>query len=102
MRAYAVAHMQSIHPGPDIVEYLTRIDGTLGPYEGRFLIHGDPGETREGNFVGNVSVIEFPDRARATEWYDSPAYRAIRPLRIAHITGWVIVVDGVPPGPRRD
>ena len=26
-------------------------------------------------------VIEFPDRDHALEWYDSPAYQAILPLR---------------------
>jgi len=42
MTAYAIANIQSITIGPAIVEYLERIDATLAPYGGRFLIHGDP------------------------------------------------------------
>ncbi|HTP18000.1 MAG TPA: DUF1330 domain-containing protein [Solirubrobacteraceae bacterium] len=42
MTAYAIANIQSITIGPAIVEYLGRIDATLAPYGGRFLIHGDP------------------------------------------------------------
>ena len=50
---------------------------------------------REGDFDGNVIVIEFPDRKSARGWYDSGAYQWILPLRIRNTTGWVILVDGV-------
>lgn len=32
MSAYAIANIQSIRMGPDVVEYLERIDATLAPY----------------------------------------------------------------------
>jgi uncharacterized protein (DUF1330 family) len=95
VKAYAVAHVQSAQPGPEIVEYLQRIDGTLAPFGGRFLVHGDPGEVREGGFVGNVIVVEFPDRASASGWYESEAYQRILPLRTRNTSGWMILVDGV-------
>lgn len=62
MSTYAIAHVQSINPGPEIVEYLQRIDATLAPYLGRFVVHGDPADVREGDFSGDLIVIEFPDR----------------------------------------
>ena len=96
MSAYAVAHVQSVDPGPQIVEYLQRIDATLAPYGGRFLIHGDPADVREGDFGGDVIVIEFPDRDHAVGWYESPAYREIVHLRTDNTTGWVVLIDGVP------
>jgi hypothetical protein len=34
MSAYAVAHMHEVAMGPDIVEYLQRIDATLAPFGG--------------------------------------------------------------------
>jgi uncharacterized protein (DUF1330 family) len=40
MPAYAVAHMHEVVMGPDIVEYLQRIDATLAPFGGRFAVHG--------------------------------------------------------------
>lgn len=96
MSAYAVAHVQSVTLGPDIVEYLKRIDATLAPYVGRFRVHGSPADVREGSFSGDVIVIEFPDRAHAVGWYESGAYRGIVELRTDNTTGWVVLIDGVP------
>ncbi len=69
---------------------------TLAPYGGRFLIHGDPADVREGEFTGDLIAIEFPDRDRAEGWYASAAYRDIKPLRTRNSEGWVILIDGVP------
>lgn len=96
MSAYAIAHIQSISLGPPVVEYLERIDATLAPFQGRFVVHGDPAEVREGDFIGDLVVIEFPDRSAAVGWYESDAYRDIVLLRTRHSDGWVILVDGVP------
>jgi uncharacterized protein (DUF1330 family) len=96
MSTYAIAHVQSVTPGPAIVEYLERIDATLAPYEGRFIVHGDRAEVREGDFSGDVIVIEFPDHGRAVGWYESAAYREIIALRTESTTGWVVLIDGVP------
>ena len=96
MSAYAIAHIQSIDVGPAIVEYLERIDATLAPYEGRFIVHGGPADVREGRFQGDLIVIAFPDLDRAQRWYESPAYRAIVSLRTDNSDGWVILIDGVP------
>jgi uncharacterized protein (DUF1330 family) len=96
MSAYAIAHVQSLAVGPDIVEYLQGIDATLAPHGGRFLVHGDPADVREGHFSGDVIVIEFPDRQHALAWYESRAYREIVELRTKNTTGWVVLIDGVP------
>lgn len=96
MSTYAIAHVQTLTPGPEIVEYLQRIDATLAAHGGRFLVHGDPADVREGDFSGDVIVIEFADRDQAVGWYESRAYREIVTLRTENTTGWVVLVDGVP------
>lgn len=35
---------------------------------------------------------------RAQDWYESDAYKAIRPLRTEHTEGNVLLVQGVPEG----
>jgi uncharacterized protein (DUF1330 family) len=65
MTAYAVAHLRHVDLGPEIVEYVRRIDATLDPYGGRFLIHGGPVDALEGAFAGDLIVIEFPNRENA-------------------------------------
>lgn len=98
MPSYAIAHLHSVTMGPDIAEYLERIDATLAPFQGRFLIHGARAEAMEGEWTADVIVIEFPDRAAAHGWYESPAYQAILPLRLNNATGVAFLVDGVAPG----
>jgi uncharacterized protein (DUF1330 family) len=48
MTAYALAHVHHTNFGPELVEYLRRIDATLEPFDGRFLVHGGPVEAVEG------------------------------------------------------
>ena len=64
MPAYAVAHMRQVAMGQPIVEYLERIDATLAPFGGRFIVHGGDVEVLEGSWPGALIVIEFPTAAR--------------------------------------
>lgn len=100
MPAYAVAHMRSVNIGPAIVEYLERVDATLEPFGGRFLVHGGKAEVLEGSWSGHLIVIEFPDRARAKAWYESPAYHEILRLRTDNSESDTFFVDGVSEGHR--
>ena len=79
MPAYAVAHLRQVTMGPPTVEYLERIDATLAPFGGRFIVHGGDVEVLEGSWPGALIVIEFPDRGQVRAWYDSEAYREIVP-----------------------
>jgi len=100
MATLAVAHLRNVVMGPAIIEYLERIDDTLAPYGGRFLIHGGPIESLEGSWSGDLVAIEFPDRERARAWYDSAAYQSILPLRTEHAEGDVFLIDTVAPDHR--
>lgn len=101
--AYAVAHLSEIDLGPEIATYLQRIDETLEPFGGRFLVHGSTLTRLEGDWgdaSAGVVVISFPDRERAQAWYDSPAYQEILPLRTRNASCRTAILDGVPPGYR--
>ncbi|WP_433284221.1 DUF1330 domain-containing protein [Pseudonocardia sp. CA-142604] len=100
MTTYAVAHMREVTIGPAIVEYLERIDATLEPFGGRFIVHGAETTVVEGEFPGHLIVVAFPTRQQAQDWYDSPAYRAILPLRTENSIADVLLVDGVGPDHR--
>ncbi|WP_054814987.1 DUF1330 domain-containing protein [Nocardia arizonensis] len=97
MPAYGFAHLHTRRPHRDILEYLERVQDTLNPFDGRFLVHGPPTEVVEGRWPGSMVLIEFPDLERARTWYHSPAYQAILALRTDHIDGDVVLVEGVGP-----
>ncbi len=95
MPAYAIGHLHDVTVGPAIVEYLERIDETLAPFGGRFLIHGARPDVLEGDWSGALIVIAFADLETARAWYHSPAYQRIVPLRAENSTGDILLIDGV-------
>ena len=96
MSTYGIARLRNVAIGPAIVEYLQRIDATLEPFGGKFVVHGGPYEVLEGNWSGDVIIVEFADRERARGWYESPTYREILPLRTDNSDADVIFIDTVP------
>ncbi|MEQ4304813.1 DUF1330 domain-containing protein [Plantactinospora sp. B6F1] len=99
-RGYVIGYLENVEVGPEIVEYIERIEATMAPYGGRYLVHGGQLVGHEGTWNGDVVLLEFPDLASAQEWYGSPDYQAILPLRTAHATSMVALVEGVPEGHR--
>jgi len=98
MTAYAVAVIRETRFDPEIKEYLQRIDETLAPFSGKYLVHGGPYTLLEGSWSGDLVVIEFPSMEQAKGWYESDDYGAIRSLRTSHTEGDVLLVQGVPEG----
>jgi uncharacterized protein (DUF1330 family) len=95
MTAYAIGHLSDVTLNQGIVDYLRGIDATLAPFEGRFIIHGGSKEDLEGRFSGDLIVISFPDLQTARDWYNSPAYQALVPLRQQGADGRIFLIDGV-------
>jgi uncharacterized protein (DUF1330 family) len=98
MSAYAIANLRSVDFTDEIAEYLRRIDATLPPFGGEFLVHGATPEVMDGDLPGSVVVIRFPDVEHARAWYRSPQYQAILPLRLRNTVGGAVIVAGVPDG----
>ncbi|NED94802.1 DUF1330 domain-containing protein [Phytoactinopolyspora alkaliphila] len=94
-RTYAVAHLHDVRMGDGIVGYLNGIDDTLRPFGGKFIIHGGRPTVLEGEWTGDLIVLEFPDRASAEGWYRSDAYQRILPLRTDNAAGTAFLIDGV-------
>ncbi|ANN19020.1 hypothetical protein SD37_27615 [Amycolatopsis orientalis] len=98
MTAYGLVHLRPpAVTAEEVFEYLERIQGTLDPFGGKFLVHGAEVQVLEGEWPGTLVMIEFPSAAAAREWYDSPAYQEILHLRADHIPGDLILVEGCGP-----
>lgn len=96
--AYAVAYLREVDLGEAVLDYIQRIDATLAPYDGRFLVHGGRLVPLEGTWDGDLVVIGFPSLGAAQAWYDSADYQAILALRLEHSDSIAAIVEGVPPG----
>ena len=76
--------------------YSEQVPATIAKYGGRYLVRGGKTEVREGEWPGpRTVIIEFPSLARALEWYESPEYTPLRPIRQANSRARIAFFEGV-------
>jgi len=76
-------------------QYRAQVLATIEKYGGRFLVRGGDPKLVEGSpAASRVVILEFDSPARAMEWYNSPEYQAILPLRTANSIGRAHCVTG--------
>ncbi|WP_424211651.1 DUF1330 domain-containing protein [Streptomyces sp. BI20] len=98
MTAYAIAHLTPGTLTEEVFVYIERMQATLDPFQGRFLVHGVRPEVLEGPWDGDIVLIGFPDIEAARAWYASEGYQRILPLRTKNIPCTVALLPGVPEG----
>jgi uncharacterized protein (DUF1330 family) len=66
-------------------------------HSGCYLVRGATPDVLEGSFDAKrrVIVVEFPDRATAVRWYDSPEYREAKSISETALDRRLLLVDGV-------
>jgi len=96
--AYLISEVDSIDL-QGIMKYGQQVPSTLAPFEGHyhFLVRGAAPQALAGAPPKGIVVIAFDSAAKAREWYDSPAYQAIKPLRLAASKGRMFIVEGIAP-----
>ncbi|WP_055589903.1 DUF1330 domain-containing protein [Peterkaempfera griseoplana] len=99
MSTYLIGHLRIPGgvPNEEGLSYLEQVEATVAPYGGKWLAQGDV-DVIEGAWPGSLVLMEFPDRAAADAWYNSPEYQAILPLRLNNVIADVILVDSLPDG----
>ena len=78
-------------------KYSKQVPGTLEPFGGHYLVRGGKVQALEGAAPTRSVVIVFESAEKARAWYDSPAYQAIKPIRLSSSKGRNFIVEGVPP-----
>jgi uncharacterized protein (DUF1330 family) len=78
-------------------EYLQAIPAIQEQCGGRFLVRGGTAQVLEqGLQPYRVVLLEFPTVQQAQDWWNSPAYAAIKPIRHASARSHLnILVEGV-------
>jgi uncharacterized protein (DUF1330 family) len=96
LAAYVIVDLEVLEPEP-YKEYTAAVPATLVPFGGRFIVRGGRYETLEGDWhPSRIVVLEFPSFDAAKNWYASPEYEAIIPLRLRHAqTNFLTIAEGV-------
>jgi uncharacterized protein (DUF1330 family) len=81
---------------PTFQKYAAQVPETLAPFQGRDIVRGGKTESLEGEPPKRIVVIAFDSVDKARAWYNSPAYDAIKSLRINSTKSRLFLVEGVP------
>ena len=95
MAAYFIVNVDVKNPA-GFEPYKQAAPATIAKYGGRYLVRGGKHETLEGTWhPTRLVVLEFPSMEAAKRWYASEEYRKIRPLRLQHAVGDLVLVEGI-------
>ena len=96
-KGYFVAtDIQVVHPGAEFDEYRSKVGATIAAFGGRVLTVGSEPRLLEGDDpIRPVIVVEFESPERTMQWYNSPEYQTILPLRLRNVNARSICVAGI-------
>ena len=76
-------------------EYRRQAPASIASHGGRYLVRGGALEVLEGSWLPKRCVVlEFPDRASFSGWWESPEYGALRVIRELTTKSNIVVVEG--------
>jgi uncharacterized protein (DUF1330 family) len=95
MSAYLVCWVEVRDPEA-YAKYAAKTPSVIARHGGRFLVRGGDIQTLEGApFGGRLVIVEFPNAAAVSAFYDSPEYQAARAIREPVSTARLFVAPGV-------
>lgn len=98
MAAYFIAHFNVKDPAL-FEEYKAASGATLAGYTVKFLAVDGAAEVLEGKAPGPITVVvEFESKEKMKEWYESAAYQAVLPKRLAATEGFTVIAQGMGQG----
>jgi uncharacterized protein (DUF1330 family) len=94
---YLIAEAEITDP-PALEKYPEKLTDTLAPFNHHFVVRSSKIQALEGDAPkSRVVIIAFDSVEKAREWYDSPAYAAIRPIRQNAAKSRIFIVEGLAP-----
>ena len=96
--AYYVGNVQEVRDAEAYRAYAEKVPDTLMPFDGKFIVRGAEPVILDASRKppGYIVVIQFPSMKNLRDWWNSPVYSSIRPIRERLTTGQNYAVEGVP------
>lgn len=95
MPAYMIARV-NVTDWDQYNEYIKVTPGIISKYDGRFIVRGGEMVTLEGpEEKWRIVVVEFPDLAKAKEFYYSPEYTDAKKIREGAALAQFVAISGV-------
>ncbi|MFI1167612.1 DUF1330 domain-containing protein [Streptomyces sp. NPDC020801] len=95
MTALLIGNVGVIGDEERMAEYRAKVLQTLELYGGGFLVRGGEFEVLEGDWQPtHLSIMVFATADQARQWYTSPEYRDIVPLRDGTHMDLILVEGG--------
>ncbi|MGA8431913.1 MAG: DUF1330 domain-containing protein [Candidatus Sulfotelmatobacter sp.] len=92
---YVIAEVEVTDPTA-MNKYGEKVPETLAPFNHHYVVRSHKIQSLEGEPPkGGVVIIAFDSAEKAREWYDSPAYAAVRPIRQGAAKSRIFIVEGV-------
>jgi uncharacterized protein (DUF1330 family) len=94
---YVIAEVE-VNDLATMQKYGAKVPETLAPFNHHYVILSHNIQALEGEPPkGGIVMIAFDSVEKAREWYDSPAYAAVRPLRQSAAKSRLFIVEGLSP-----
>ena len=94
--AYVIGEVEVTDPAA-MQKYAEKVPETLAPFNHQYLVRGGKTQALEGEAPKHIVEIAFDSAEKAREWYDSPAYAAIKPIRQSAAKTRLFIVEGITP-----
>ncbi|ODT89366.1 DUF1330 domain-containing protein [Phenylobacterium sp. SCN 70-31] len=95
MPAYVIFIKNRTVDADELKTYSQKAAAARGDHPIKPLAFYGPVEVLEGDAAEGVVLIEFPDKAAAKAWYDSPAYQEAKQHRLKGGDYRIILVEGL-------
>jgi uncharacterized protein (DUF1330 family) len=96
MAAYVISEVE-VYDEEQARRYRDLAADSISRYGGRYLVRMAKPQVAEGEWPPDerVVIVEFPDLARAREWYASPEYAEALAVRQSALGRRLLFVEGV-------
>ena len=77
-------------------QYGPKVPPTLQTYGGQFLVRGGRVTALEGDAPQRFVIIAFDNMDKARDWYNSPEYQKLAPIRQKASKSTLFIAEGLP------